>query len=149
MAERDDVDGDSVTADRPAVALWLRLVPAGLLLVGVAVQAYRIERDDVTSWGAGPAFAMFAQLDHFSTRFVQLTAVTADGAVPFTPPEEADDEVRLYRIEPTSRRASDLAQAAAGDAPPGASTIVVELWTVGLDDGAYLARATHRFEVET
>lgn len=130
------------TRPRSRSTRWL---PAGLLVVAALVQSARIHLLDASSWGGGPAFAMFADIDHAGTRFVRIHVDRGHGWRPHPVPPVADDRILRLRHLPSDGGAAALAATlldsdhltpSSGERVDG---VRVELWTTDIADGHLVA----------
>lgn len=138
---------------------WTHWLPAGLLVMGALGQGLRVQLVDANSWGGGATFAMFADIDHSATRYVQLELLVDQSWVPAALPEELSGAATRLRHLPSQANAAGLAAdaltrpgwAAGADGvwhdtgDPGSTTTGsataarAELWTAGLRDGHIVA----------
>ncbi len=145
---------------------WQRLVPACVLLLGVAVQAVRILALELSPQGSGPGFAMFSRTDTVQSRFLRLHGATDGDPKRLQRPREVSPEEYRFRTLPSADNGEELARSllrerwvahgdrfvpASQEHPPGAvvqlSRVRVELWRVALVDGALVPERMRTLEV--
>lgn len=111
---------------------WLPVIPALILALLVGLYAYRLHALDQCAW-SGVGFGMFARVDGYHTRFVQITGRTATGARRLDLPPQAEQAKLEATTVPTPEKLDALASTIMTHAPADVQAIDVTLLRLRYD----------------